>query len=357
MADFTLAPVLPKIKEAFIDTPNIDLLVKLVLTLPALFIVASSPFIGYFTDKYGRKKVVLYSIIVYVLSGTAGYFATSIYDLLISRAILGIAVSGVITGCSALITDYYKGPELSRMMGIQSSFIGYGGLFYILIGGFLADSYWRNTFLVYLSPLVLLILFAIFIDEPDIKRTISTNINVFDLKKYAKIYLAAFFLMAFFYMIPLQIPFYLKSIMPTITNTHIAFTLCIVSICSATTSIFYKKIKDRLSFRDLFIIPFLIIGAGYIVISSYPEYLFSVVGLMVAGVGMGLVVPNLRVWVGSISNFEFTGRAFGGLTTCFYLGQFFSPLLIRGISGNFTIAGILMVVMAVMFVFVRKKLA
>ncbi len=354
MADFTIAPVLPRIKEAFADTPNIDLLVKMVLTTPALFIVVSSPFIGYLADKYGRKNIVLAGVLFYVASGAAGYLATSVYELLAGRAIFGIAISAVITGCSALITDNYKGTELSRMMGLQSAFIGFGGILYMIVGGFIADFYWRNTFLIYLSPLILLVLFAIFIDEPGTKRKTRTPLVSFDLRKYAKIYLAAFVLMSFFYMIPLQIPFYLKSVVPGINNSVIGLTLAIVSFFSAITSIFYKSIKNRLSFSSLFILPFIIMGAGYIIIYYRPDYLFSVMGLIVTGLGMGLVIPNLRVWVGSISDMTNAGRAFGGLTTCFYLGQVFSPLLINTVNGNFSIAGVLMVVMSSVFLIGRS---
>ncbi len=355
MADFTVAPILPKIKEAFADTPNIDLLVKMVLTTPALFIMVSSPLIGYLADKHGRKNIVLAGIALYVSSGVAGYFAETIYELLIGRAIFGIAISAVITGCSALISDNYKGSELSRMMGLQSAFIGYGGIFYIVLGGFMADFYWRNTFLVYLSPLVLLFLFVLYVDEPLVKKEIQTGLPVFDLKKYSKIYLAAFVLMTFFYMIPLHFPFYLKSIMPDINNTMTGITLAVVSLFSATTSIFYKSIKDSLSHRSLFILPFIVMGLGYITLYILPEYKYSVLGLILAGIGMGLLIPNLRVWVGSISEISLTGRAFGGLTTCLYLGQVFSPLLISTIDGNFAVAGMLMVVMASVFMVFRMR--
>jgi len=355
MADFTIAPILPKIKEAFAGTPDIDLLVKMVLTAPALFIMVSSPFIGYLADKYGRKNIVLAGIALYVTSGTAGYFADTIYEMLIGRAVFGIAISAVITGCSALISDNYKGSELSRMMGVQSAFIGFGGLFYIIIGGIMADFYWRNTFLLYLSPLVLLFLFYIYVDEPVVKKEIRLCLSVFDLKKYSKIYLAAFVLMTFFYMIPLQIPFYLKTILPDISNTKIGITLAVVSFFSATTSIFYKSIKETLSFRTLFVLPFVVMGLGYITVSAFSGYVYSVVGLMLAGIGMGLLVPNLRVWVGSISDICITGRAFGGLTTCFYLGQVFSPLLISAIQGNFTTAGMLMVGMSSVFMVFRMR--
>ena len=346
MADFTLAPILPKIKETFINTPNIDLLVSMVLTLPALFIVISSPLIGYLTDKCGRKNVVMWSMAVFILSGTYGYFASSIYELLISRAIFGVAVSGVITAASALISDNYKENGLGKMMGLQSAFIGYSGILYIMLGGVLADFYWRNVFLVYLSPLILLLMFAVYIKEPEIKCELCGQNVSFNIKKYYKIYLAAFLNMAFFYMIPLLMPFHLKMIAPGISNTMTGTTICVEAFFYASISLFYKNIKNHLSYKNLFILPFIVVSLGFMTIAAYPGYWFSVAGLALIGIGIGIIVPNFRVWIGEISDFSVTGTAFGGFTTSAYLGQVVSPLLINAISGSFSTAGIIMLILA-----------
>lgn len=368
MADLTVSPILPKMQEAFPDVSNINLLVKLVLTTPAIFIVVSSPFIGYLLDKYGRKNIILLSIFVYILAGTSGFYANSIHEILIGRAFLGISTAGVINGCSALIGDYYQKEEINNMMGLQSTFIGYGGLLCLFLGGFLGDIHWRATFLVYLLPVGLLLLFARFIDEPGIKyksREKESHLIFPEksfLKKLAVIYLIAFTLMIFFYMLPLQIPFYLKSIMP-ISNTQIGLTIAMMPLFSATTAIFYKKIKRRFSFRNIFIISFIIMGLGYITISAVTEYLFSLLGMIFTGMGMGMIIPNLRTWVGSCSDSAFLGRAFGGLTACIYLGQFFSPIIINqiinfsgiAISSTFTLAGVFMMTVSILFFFVRRE--
>ncbi len=366
MADLTVSPILPKMQESFPEVSNMNLLVKLVLTTPALFIVVSSPFIGYLLDRYGRKNIILLSIFVYILAGSSGFYAGSIYEILVGRAFLGISTAGVINGCSALVGDYYCGDEINRMMGLQSAFIGYGGLLYLFLGGFLGDIHWRATFLVYLLPVVLLFMFAVFIDEPRIKSDFRQNrdsLKIPDgkfLKKLAMICLIAFSLMIFFYMLPLQLPFYLKSITP-ISNTQIGLTIAIMTFFSATTAIFYKKIKKIFSFKSVFIISFIILGIGYIAVSAVEEYVFAVIGMVIIGIGMGLIIPNLRTWVGACSDSAFLGRAFGGLTASLYLGQFFSPIIINqiikfsGIAASFTIAGIIMMSVSLLFMFISAK--
>jgi len=366
MADLTVSPILPKIQEAFPDVENINLLVKMVLTTPAIFIVISSPFVGYLLDKYGRKNIILISIFIYVLAGTSGVYAKSIYEILIGRAFLGIATGGVINGCSALIGDYYRGAEINRIIGLQSSFIGYGGLMCLFLGGLLGDIHWRATFLVYLLPLALLVLFVRYIDEPEIKEkafSATGKLLLPDnryLKKLGMLYLIAFGLMIFFYMLPLQIPFYLRSIM-SINNTQIGLTIATMTFFSATTAIFYKRIKSILSFRSVFIAAFIIMGLGYVTVSAVPEYMFSLLGMVFTGIGMGLIVPNLRTWVGSYSDSFFLGRAYGGLNASVYLGQFFSPIVVNqvinitSVASSFAIAGLFMMAVALFFVFISPR--
>ncbi len=128
-AGATLAPALPAMRENFQDVPNIDLMVRLVLTLPALFIGLLSPFVGLVVDKIGRKRVLVVSILVGALAGISGFFVETLGLLLAGRAILGIAVAGSMTSATTLIADYYEGPARSSFLGLQAGVMGLGGAF------------------------------------------------------------------------------------------------------------------------------------------------------------------------------------------------------------------------------------
>ncbi|MEL6527253.1 MAG: MFS transporter, partial [Chloroflexota bacterium] len=62
MASATISPALPAITEAFADTPNIDLLVSLLLTIPALFIALGAPLAGVIVDRFGRKRLLVIAV-------------------------------------------------------------------------------------------------------------------------------------------------------------------------------------------------------------------------------------------------------------------------------------------------------
>ena len=67
MAGAAISPPLPAICETFSGAPRADLLVRLVLTVPAIFTAVGVPLAGYLIDRFGRKRPV-----AMVLYGTGG---------------------------------------------------------------------------------------------------------------------------------------------------------------------------------------------------------------------------------------------------------------------------------------------
>ena len=57
MAGATISPSLPAIESHFAGSPNVEILTRLVLTLPALSIVICAPFAGGLADRFGRQRM------------------------------------------------------------------------------------------------------------------------------------------------------------------------------------------------------------------------------------------------------------------------------------------------------------
>ena len=123
MAAATIAPALSKISEAFSNNPDAEFLSRLILVLPSLIIAIAAPFMGYIIDRFGRKKLLLTSLILYAFAGTAGYFLDNLYHILISRGVLGIAVAGNMVTITTLVADYFDGKERDQFMGLQGGFM------------------------------------------------------------------------------------------------------------------------------------------------------------------------------------------------------------------------------------------
>lgn len=356
MSGATIAPSLPAMQAHFAEVANAEFWVRLVLTVPALFIAFCSPIAGQLVDKIGRKPLLLGSAILYGFAGSSGFVLNSVFAILIGRAFLGLAVAGVMVSATTLIADYYEGEARANFMGLQAAFMGFGGVLFLSGGGFIADLNWRFPFLIYLFSWLLIpgILFALY--EPlrpkadaDVNTTVSTA--KLPIKLLVLIYTSVMLQQIVFYLIPVQLPFYLKQLTgagASQTGLAIAFS----TLFSAFASMNYGRFKKRFSFIKILSIAFGLIGLGYVGIGFASSYLLILLVLIPTGIGLGLMMPNLNVWTTNEVPDALRGRALGGFTTFMFLGQFLSPIFSQpfkqnfGMTATYGLVGVSLVVLA-----------
>lgn len=148
---------------------HLDILVRLVLTIPAIFVVILSPFAGILMDKFGKLKFILPAMVVWTISGVSGFFLNDIYAILTSRAIFGMATAFIMTGASALLGDYYSRGGFNRRenaLSLQGFFCAVGGAVFISIAGFVSSYSWRYPFLVYGLGILITLMAIIYLFEP-----------------------------------------------------------------------------------------------------------------------------------------------------------------------------------------------
>ena len=365
MSGATIAPSLPAMQEYFADVPNSALLVRLVLTIPALFIAIGGLFAGQLVDRLGRKPLLIGSTLLYGIAGSSGFILNSLDAILVGRALLGLSVAGIMTGVTTLIADYYTGQTRANFMGLQAAFMGLGGVVFLSVGGFIADLNWRFPFLIYLSAWAILIAIALTIYEPERKilnQTSSSAIKpTMPIGVLAMIYGVAWFYMVAFYLIPVQLPFYLQNL-SNASATASGLAIAASTLASAIASLRYGFVKERLGFVSIVVIAFGVAAVGYLIIGIAGSYNVVLIGLIIAGLGFGLLMPNLNVWLSSIIPDVLRGRALGGLTTFFFLGQFLSPLVSQpitneiGLAKTYSFTGVCLLIVAIAFLALRKQI-
>ena len=366
MAGATIAPSLPEMRTQFADVANADYLVRLVLTLPALFIVIGSPIAGLTIDRFGRKPLLVAAVLLYGLAGSSGFFLQQLGSILVGRALLGLAVGAIMTSATTLIADYYLGPARAYFLGLQAAFMGLGGVLFLTLGGWLADIDWHMPFLIYLFALLLLPFVGLVLYEP-VRSRVSTDRmdnppTALPVKLLVVVYGAAILTQIIFYMIPVQLPFYLQSLTGA-TASQSGLAIALMTLSSSIASIGYGRVKGRFDFVSILMLVFLLIGTGYVLIGWLRSYEQILIGLVISGLGLGLLMPNLTVWVSSVVPDVLRGRALGGLTTFFFLGQFLSPFFSQpladriGLDKTYMVAGGLLLVLALIISIGRRSAA
>lgn len=362
MAAAIVAPGLPEISHYFSATRNAELLSKLILSFPALFIAVSAPLAGRFIDRHGRLRLLYIGLILYVVSGTSGYYLDNLFSILVGRIFLGISIGIVMTVTVTLIGDYFEGLARQRFLGVQTAFIGFAGVAFLALGGLLADLNWRYPFLIYLLPILIVPLVMIALKEPEILVTTvpSKRLQLNSLIKW--IYLTAISFMILFYIIPTQLPFQLQQI-GVAGNSISGAVLGINALGVVLSSLFYGHIRERWDYSQIYTVSFLIMALSYFAAVQTSSLMIMYIAMLFAGAGFGLIIPNTNLWLIELSPGIHRGRNLGLLHSFMFLGQFLSPLLMepvvrwQGLPAVFMLASILLAAIAFAFLSFRSKLS
>lgn len=372
MAGATVSPSLPAMKQHFesaIADPDLrTTLVKLVITLPALFIVIGSPIAGLIVDRFGRKPLLFMTAILYGFAGSSGLYLESLPTILVGRALLGLAVAGVMVSATTLIADYYSGAARAEFMGLQAGFMGLGGVVFLTIGGALAQQNWHYPFGIYLFAWLIVPLIALFILEPD--REVSSqpqDSNVSEIPNQSMpvgvmviVYGLTTLSQIAFYLIPVQLPFFLENLVKAVPSQS-GMAIALTTLFSAIASVTYGKLKQHMEFVTFLPIIFGLMGIGYLLIGQSANWAQVLVGLVIAGLGLGILMPNMSVWLSAAIPDQMRGRALGGLSTSMFLGQFLSPIVTQpltkplGLGGVYALTGGILVLIALGFTIFKSQ--
>lgn len=365
MAGATIAPALPGMLSAFSGYPNAEWLVKLLVTLPALVIVLLAPLVGWVVDKFHKKLVLIISVAIYGVAGGSGFLLSeSLLAIFIGRLLLGVAVAGVMVSCGALIADYFSGPERAKYMGLMAAFGSFGGVVFMGLGSVLAGFSWQLPFTIYFAALLLLPFIWLFIAEPVIAQqpAIEAKVSVASrlpnqqadlqspqqspqqslrqsppaIKNSVLTLCCAFACIEVFalYMMPIHFPFYysdVTNIAPIgglpLAGIIITWMLLVMSLVSFN----FAKLRRGFNYYQLQIAGLSLVALGYLFIAFKPVFSLCFFSATIAGVGLGIMRPNVVMWVMSAIPPAHRGKAMGAITSSVFIGQFISPLLTQPI--------------------------
>jgi len=128
-----------------------------VVTAYVLGTTVSTPIWGKLGDLYGRKKIFLTSIVMFLvgsmISGAAGEFSwlndhiTGMTQLIAFRAFQGLGAGGLMVGTFAIIGDLVPPRERGKYQGMMGGIMAIAMIAGPLVGGFITDNYsWRWIF-------------------------------------------------------------------------------------------------------------------------------------------------------------------------------------------------------------------
>jgi len=164
----SLTPALPIISTALdLTKAEVALLIS-AFTFPGILL---TPVAGLLADRWGRKAVLVPSLFIFAMGGSAIFFVREFQMMIPLRVLQGIGAASLGALNTTLIGDFYKGRDLPAVMGYNSSVLSLSTATYPLIGGLLAGMAWHWPFILPSLGIPAAVYIWIFLPEPEIERS------------------------------------------------------------------------------------------------------------------------------------------------------------------------------------------
>jgi predicted MFS family arabinose efflux permease len=320
---------------------------------------------GMMSDKFGRKPVLFFGLIIFIVGSVIAALSDDIYMLLIGRFLQGAGAIGSVV--SAMIADLVKEEERAHAMAIMGGTIAMSFAAAMIIAPIVGGNYGIDKLFwltAALSVAAITVLFTSVPQPPKIVHSYSEEeskfFDVFKDKALTRMYITFLFhqgttTMAFFI-----IPFVLTQ---TVADGgfgwekaelwKVYFPAMIFGfIAMAPAAIFGEKYgKGKLIFKISVVFIFL----AFVAMGFATESWIFVLGVVFFFIGFNMFEPLLQSFVAKFAKVHQKGAALGVANTFAYLGIFLGGLLAGWVMEHYdrqTLSVIVMGIAVLWFIWV-----
>lgn len=330
LAAVLMAPNLPRVQAAFAGTPGVAALTPMIVTVPALMVALTASFAGRLVDRIGRKRLLVGSLVLYAIAGTAPLYLPTLQLVVASRVVVGLCEAAIMTCCTTMLADYFHGRARERYFGYQVMATTLAATVLFGLGGALGAQGWRTPFWLYAVGLVLAVLVAVVLfDPPHLEEGPDVAAGIPWRSLLAPIGVT-FLGGLVFYVLIVELSYKLDDIGVTSPAT-IGLVSAIASVGTAVGSFVFTRVAPR---GPGFTVPtaFLISGIGLLGMGLAGSVPLLVPAAVVTGFGNGLLLPSLLTWALTPLTHEQHGIGTGLWTSASFLGNFVCPILVIALT-------------------------
>ena len=335
-----VSPISEKLLTVFPTATDLE--IQMLTTLPSLLIIPFILFAGFISEKIGDIKLLYLGLLLYLISGALYFFCTSMTQLIVVSALLGVGAGIIIPLSTSLVSKFFSGEQRTRQYGYVSALTNITLVVATAVTGYLADIQWRLPFVVYLLPLVSIILVPAikgsekrisYKQEKNVADVTAGKVNYQVLVKYMLYYLLITYLVM---VVSIDMPFLLgkygydSAVSGMITS--------IFFIAMMLPGLFINRIIAVLR-GGILLFSLLLIALGLIDVFFNSSLLFIVLGCVAAGVGYGIAQPYIYDVTASLASPQKTTYALALLMTMNYVAILISPFLIDWMQTLFDVKG------------------
>lgn len=306
-----LIPVLPAIEKEL----NISALqVSMIITVYSVVAIICIPIAGYMSDRYGRKKIIIPSLIIAgiggLISGFASWQVNDPYGIIIfGRLLQGLGAAGASPIVLPLVGDLFKQEsEVSEGLGVIETSNTFGKVLSPILGALLASWVWFMPFFAFPVFCTISIFLMIFLVKTPSKTGAPLAFKDF-LHSIKRIFnnegrwLYAIFLIGCICMFVIfGVLFYLSTMLEEQhgidgVKKGIVLAIPLAALCLSSYVTGKGIGEEKLKMKWMTVIGLALLTISVFSISFSKDIYVLLTALFASGIGIGIALPSLDALV------------------------------------------------------------
>ena len=326
----SITPAFPRIaSELGISKQSVGLLI-IIFTLPA---VVLTPVLGVMADRYGRKNVLIPSLILFGIAGGMCTLVRKFEVLLVLRFFQGAGAASLGAINITLIGDIFTGKRRTEAMGYNASVLSVATASYPFLGGLLASAGWYYPFIlpVLAVPVAIIVLLKLRNPEPrgiqNFRQYLVAALKAIKTRKVLTYFFASFGTFIILYGSYLTyFPFLLENLHDA-SPFVIGLMMSSMSVMTAITSSQLGKISRLFNEKNLLKISFILYSLSLLTIPLISDIWMLLVPLTIFGLAHGMNIPCIQILLTGIAPIEYRAAFMSVNGMVLRLGQTLGPIL------------------------------
>ncbi|NJM73824.1 MAG: MFS transporter [Scytonema sp. RU_4_4] len=333
-------PALPTIAKSFNISSEQVSWASTLFQLPGAIV---TPIFGVLADIFGRKQVLVPSLLVFATAGAFSGFAQNFSSLLGWRLLQGVGTASLESLQLTLIGDLYSGKKLASVMAANASLIGTSSALFPLLGGVIGALSWRYPLLLSLLALPVALSVLMILKLPNQQKSAED----FQLKSYLKNTWSSInnrqvlgLMFAVMSQFILQVGACLTYI-PIFAEKSLGASEQLNGIFLASISVSLAFVASQLGFLarhfseiKLIKISFLLGAVALFIIPTVHHVWLLFIPMLLLGASLGIALPSIQALLAGLAAQESRAGFMAVNSTVQSIGQTLGPFLGGLIDGN-----------------------
>lgn len=319
---------------------------------------------GHWIDRFGRKRMLFYGMIIVGFILLLYPFAQNGEQLFIIRLLHGLAGGVLIPAAFAYVGDRTTSASRGKSMAFTGASIGIAAIVGPAIGGIMAAR--ASIASVFILVSVLFFITALLLVKFIRESFVATERGKFNFKEFIPIVknpiilqasLAAFALMISNGTLAFALPLNVEEIGLKSDITGMLLSVFgIVALIVFLTPL--NRLYDRFSPKRLIVSGLILIGFALTILSQLVWLSSNIIAMIIYGLGFALIFPSMNRMVADASKKVDRGKAYGVFYAFFSLGvvagSFLSGTVAELIGLPFLVSALIMLVSAIAISLIAK---